>query len=216
MFLAYLKDEQEHQWTNTVEISRELIWCLQPLTAPKDRQRWISIVPKLLKDLEAGLRNVSYNSANIDQNIADIKTELTSSFKDSSYTQASPKRAKPLKNDNAIETHPNHQEIRKKSSQNSNTSLAQYIEKVNSLEVGQWVEFKLVNGNTYRCKLSANIEEAECLIFVNRMGLKPLKKSYIELAQDLQKNRVIFLEQGPIIDRALSTLATNLRPNKKY
>ena len=48
------------------------------------------------------------------------------------------------------------------------------------------------------------------------MGLKPLKKSYIELAQDLQKNRVIFLEQGPIIDRALSTLATNLRPNKKY
>ena len=114
MFLAYLKDEQEHQWTNTVEISRELIWCLQPLTAPKDRQRWISIVPKLLKDLEAGLRNVSYNSANIDQNIADIKTELTSSFKDSSYTQASPKRAKPLKNDNAIETHPNHQEIHEK------------------------------------------------------------------------------------------------------
>jgi len=215
MFLAYLKDDQEHQWSNTVDISKELIWCLQPLTAPKDRQRWISVVPKLLKDLEAGLRNVSYNSANIDQTISAIKTELTTSFKDSSYAQATSKKPKTGNGEREALKPSDIKSNDTYSTEKENNVLAKHIEKANALKVGQWVEFKLVNGDTHRCKLSANIKEADCFIFVNRMGLKPIKKSLIELAQDLQKNRVIFLEQGLMIDRALSSFASNLLPNQK-
>lgn len=212
MFLAYLKDEQEHQWQRTVDIAHNLIWCLQPLKKPKDRQRWITIVPKLLKELDVGLRNVSYNTANLDNTLNELKQALTSSFKESSYAHTNSKitRSKKTTSSTAIEKHATNQ-----SEQNEATQLNDQLNQVSQLKEGQWVEFRLMNGSKYRCKLSAKLTEADCYIFVNRAGLKPIEKSRLELAKDLKNERVVFLEQGLIIDRAMNSIMSNLRQKSK-
>lgn len=212
MFLAYLKDAEEHQWQNVTDISKELIWCLQPLTEARDRQRWITVVPKLLKDLEAGLRSVSYSSSNLEETMLAIKDELTSSFKESSYTQPSSRK------DSLTSRIINRGRDEDKLSDNEpeqrtpdSGRLKAYLARVSELKPGQWVEFRLMNGSQYRCKLSAHIPEADSYIFVNRMGLKPMEKTREELAKDLLHQRVVFLDQGLIIDRALSSIMSNLR-----
>ncbi len=205
MFLAFLKDEQEHQWNTSVKIVDDLIWCLQPLIDTKDRQRWVAIVPKLLKDLKSGLENVSYSTTSLEDTIAEIKHELTCAFKNpeniitgGDFSSESTPRA-------SMET------AVKKQLASRVKDTSRYEIAVDELKIGQWVEFELLNGNKFRCKLSARIDEADCYIFVNRMGLKTVEKSRAELIQDLSKKKVLFLEQGQVIDRALNAVMSNLK-----
>jgi hypothetical protein len=91
------------------------------------------------------------------------------------------------------------------------SELERHLDLVNSIEPGTWVEFTLSTGNHFRCKLSTRIDEADCLIFVNRMGLKTREKNKLELAEELRKKQARILEQGPMIDRAMQALMSNLR-----
>ena len=83
--------------------------------------------------------------------------------------------------------------------------------KLDTIEIGNWVEFRLVNGTSFRCKLSAIIDEADCFVFVNRMGLKVIEKTRVELAHEMRRGRLTLLEQGALIDRALNVVVGNLR-----
>lgn len=217
MFLAYLKDGEQHQWQNTVEVSKSLIWCLQPLTEAKDRQRWITIVPKLLKDLEAGLQNVSYNSANLKETIAAIKVELTDAFKESGYANNKRDKASKLLESSIRKAQAAEQDKTLDSSLKISQETMQALQsQINTLKEGQWVEFELIGGIKHRCKLSAHLSDADSFIFVNRMGLKPVERTRAELIEDLHHNKVVFLEQGLIIDRALSAITTSLRTSSSH
>ena len=68
-----------------------------------------------------------------------------------------------------------------------------------------------MNGSKFRCKLSTKIDEAECFIFVNRMGLKVVEKTRRELAHEMRRGRVKVLEQGLLVDRAMNSVMGNLR-----
>jgi len=61
---------------------------------------------------------------------------------------------------------------------------------VDQLPVGTWLEFNRVDGTTLRCRLSSRGTDDEPFVFVNRLGLKVLKKSRLELASDFRRNRV--------------------------
>jgi hypothetical protein len=73
------------------------------------------------------------------------------------------------------------------------------------------VEFRLVNGSSFRCKLSATIEEADCYVFVNRMGLKVIEKSRTALAHELRQGRLSLLDRGASIDRAMGAVVGSLK-----
>lgn len=203
MFLAYLKDEQEHQWRNSIKIAEDLIWCVQPLSEQADKQKWIRIVPKLLKELKSGLEAVSYKTSSLEQLMKDLQDTLTEIYKsdhrpdDSSNEAASTQRrtqpapnTAPEKTDKHSAPKPDLREL---------------------IKPGQWFEFHLNNDEKIRCKLSTHIPEADCYIFVNRMGQKALEKSRKELTEDLQNKKAIILSQGQRIDRAISAVMTNLR-----
>ena len=214
MFLAFLKDEKEHQWEKVCLTARDLIWCIQPLTAQKDRQRWIAIAPKLLKDLKSGLEEVSYNSSSLDQTITDIRSTLTSIFKNANFnsTNQTVARQAPTEKHDADNTTESAVE---KQIASKDSNLEKYLTIIEQLQPGTWLEFTLLNGNKYRCKLSTIIREADCFIFVNRMGLKTVEKTKTELTEDLRKKQVIVLEQGQMIDRAMASLTSSLRQKAK-
>lgn len=212
MFLAFLKDEQEHQWVSTNKVAEDLIWCLQPLKTQKDRQRWITIAPKLLKDLRSGLENVSYKTSELDSTIITVRTELTNAFKNSSFSGAEETKSKAR---HSINLNKKASEADKsavsKQLEQKNSQLDKYFADIDNIEIGTWLEFTMLNGSKFRCKLSTKLPEADCFIFVNRMGLKTIEKTKEDLANDLNKKQVIILEQGLMIDRAMNAVTSTLR-----
>lgn len=212
MFLAYLKDDQEHQWIKTCQITQDLIWCLQPIKSQRDRQHWIAIAPKLLKELKIGLQDVSYHTNNIDSTIIDIRSTLTSTFKRNVFDDELDKST--FKSVNSIATKESLSAVEKQLALND-SALEEYIDLIDNMKIGTWIEFTSLNGKNVRCKLSTILDEADTLIFVNRLGLKSIEKSKDELSNDLYKNKAVILEQGLLIDRAINAMTTSLKQKAK-
>jgi len=149
---------------------------------------------------------VSYNASGLDSTILNIRTALTTSFKKNTFGEpeesTSTRLNSPLSTDekSAVE----------KQIESIDSDLEHYILQVDQLETGSWFEFS-IGKRKYRCKLSAVINNADCYIFVNRMGLKTSEKTKIELAKNIQMKQIVMLEQGLIIDRALDALTSKLR-----
>jgi hypothetical protein len=208
MFLCYLKDEQEHQWAKTCQAAQDLVWCLKPITSQKDRQHWISIAPKLLKELKCGLQDVSYHTNNLDSTIIEIRSILTSTFKQNTFNDqdntATYKTASKL-----INKHPS-SAVERQAIYN-NIELEKFLSIVDELEIDTWLEFQVSSNKKIRSKLATKLEEADTFIFVNRLGLKNLEKTREELANDLFKKNAVILEQGLLIDRAMSAVTSSLK-----
>ncbi|PXX90231.1 DUF1631 domain-containing protein [Marinobacter vulgaris] len=209
MFLAYLRDDVEHRWLQTVRVVDDLIWCLYPHQDDEERDQWVRVVPGLLKSLRAGLEEVSYNSSRLDEMMSDLKHELTEAFRANALAEAMEDIPAPEAED---EDDPvNHQTAIQRQQELEDAAIAEYVAQIDEIEIGNWVEFNLVNGASFRCKLSAIIEEAECFVFVNRMGLKVIEKSRTDLAHEMRRGRLTVLEQGALIDRALDAVVGSLR-----
>ncbi len=210
MFLAYLKDDTEHRWHETARVVDDLIWCLHPPhEEDEERDQWVRVVPGLLKSLRAGLEEVSYNATRLDQMMGGhLKHELAEAFR----TNAAIEARQDAPSDAEDEAPPTvHQTAVERQQELEDAAIAEYVAKLDTIEIGNWVEFRLVNGTSFRCKLSAIIDEADCFVFVNRMGLKVIEKTRVELAHEMRRGRLTLLEQGALIDRALNAVVGNLR-----
>lgn len=209
MFLAYLRDDVEHRWLQTVRVVDDLIWCLHPHQDDEERDQWVRVVPGLLKSLRAGLEEVSYNSSKLDEMMSDLKHELTEAFRANALAEAMEDEPAPEPEEEEPTT--GHQTAIQRQQELEDAAIAEYVAQIDAIEIGNWVEFNLVNGASFRCKLSAIIEEADCFVFVNRMGLKVIEKSRTDLAHEMRRGRLTVLEQGALIDRALDAVVGTLR-----
>ncbi|MGM0434050.1 MAG: DUF1631 domain-containing protein [Pseudomonadota bacterium] len=201
MFLAYLRDDNEHRWAPTVKVVDDLLWCLRPQPESNGREQWVRLVPTLLKTIRAGLEEVSYNASRLDETMTGLKRELTHAFRQQALAEAAEDGPPP---EPAVQT------AVKQSQAVEDAALAEHYETLETIGIGDWLEFHLVNGTHFRCKLSAVIEEADSFVFVNRMGLKVVEKSRAELAHELRRGRMTLLEQGALIDRALHAVVGGL------
>ncbi|SFN33574.1 DUF1631 domain-containing protein [Marinobacter pelagius] len=212
MFLAYLRDDVEHRWQESVKVVDDLIWCLHPHNGDEERDQWVRVVPGLLKTLRAGLEEVSYNSSRLDETMAQLKHELAEAFRTNAVAetvQESPEEAAETGEEGEL---PGAQKSAVERQQElEDAAIAEFVTQIDSIEIGDWVEFRLVNGASFRCKLSAIIEEADSFVFVNRMGLKVIEKTRLELAHEMRRGRLTLLEQGALIDRALDAVVGSLR-----
>ncbi|MEX2476594.1 DUF1631 domain-containing protein [Marinobacter sp.] len=208
MFLAYLRDDVEHRWQDSVRVVDDLIWCLHPHQEDEERDQWVRVVPGLIKALRAGLEEVSYNSSKLDEMMGELKHELTHAFRANALVEAREDDAAPETAGLAEASLPTAIERQQELEE---AAIAEYVAQIDAVEIGNWVEFNLVNGASFRCKLSAIIEEADCFVFVNRMGLKVIEKSRTDLAHEMRRGRLTVLEQGALIDRALDAVVGSLR-----
>ena len=93
MFLAYLRNDVEHRWEQSVRVVNDLIWCLYPHLDDDERDQWVRVVPRLLKALRAGLEEVSYNSSRLDEMMAQLKHDLVAGTTAVSVAEAFDQRA---------------------------------------------------------------------------------------------------------------------------
>lgn len=206
MFLAYLRDDNEHRWSQTLRVVDDLLWCLRPQPREDDRAQWVRLVPALLKTLRAGLEEVSYNAARLDEMMSDLKRELTEAFRRQALEEASEEPAPA-----SVQLEPVPPTAIERQQELEDAAMSEHAQAIEAIGIGTWVEFSLVNGTRFRCKLSAVIEDADSYVFVNRMGLKVVEKKRMDLAHDLRRGRLTVLEQGALIDRALDSVVGSLR-----
>jgi hypothetical protein len=208
MFLAYLRDDVEHRWNASVKVVDDLIWCLHPHQEDDERDQWVRVVPGLLKALRAGLEEVSYNSSRLDEMMGQLKHELAEAFRTNAAIEAQQDSPKETEEEEIATVH---QTAVERQQELEEAAISEYVAQIDSIAIGNWVEFRLVNGANFRCKLSAVIEEADCFVFVNRMGLKVIEKTRIQLAHEMRRGRLTLLEQGALIDRAMDAVVGTLR-----
>ncbi|MBD3640271.1 MAG: DUF1631 domain-containing protein, partial [Marinobacter sp.] len=212
MFLAYLRDDVEHRWQESVKVVDDLIWCLHPHNGDDERDQWVRVVPGLLKTLRAGLEEVSYNSSRLDETMGQLKHELAEAFRTNAVTETVQESSEAVtETEDEAELPGTQKSAVERQQELEDAAIAEFVTQIDGIEIGDWVEFRLVNGASFRCKLSAIIEDADSFVFVNRMGLKVIEKTRLELAHEMRRGRLTLLEQGALIDRALDAVVGSLR-----
>ena len=88
------------------------------------------------------------------------------------------------------------------------------VERVNSLQVGSWVEFQQGGGKMLRCRLAAIIRATGKYIFVNRAGVKVAENNREGLQRAYLRGELAMLDEGRLFDRALESVIGNLRDMK--
>jgi len=92
----------------------------------------------------------------------------------------------------------------------------EYYQQAKALQTGEWIEFIGDEINTsddddinesVRAKLSWISPISHKLLFVNARGVKVTDKSLDELAHDLRKKLAVVLQQVPLFDRAMASIA---------
>jgi hypothetical protein len=89
-----------------------------------------------------------------------------------------------------------------------------YLEQIENLTVGTWVEFVGEDEKNTRCKLAAKINAIDKFIFVNRQGVKILEKTTAELAAELEAEALRIISDGLLFSRALESVVSSLRENQ--
>lgn len=87
-------------------------------------------------------------------------------------------------------------------------------ERIDQLEVGNWVEFQQGAGKVMRCRLAAIIRATGKYIFVNRAGVKVAENTRAGLLKAYQRGELNLLDEGRLFDRALESVIGNLREMK--
>jgi uncharacterized protein DUF1631 len=87
-------------------------------------------------------------------------------------------------------------------------------DRVDQLEVGNWVEFQQGGGKMVRCRLAAIIRATGKYIFVNRAGVKIVENNRAGLIKAYQRGELNLLDEGRLFDRALESVIGNLREMK--
>jgi len=88
----------------------------------------------------------------------------------------------------------------------------EYLAKAKVLPIGQWMEIRThtddIDGE--RCKLIARIDLVDRFVFIDAVGKKVAELSQREVAQALQSARLRPLNNGPLVERALLCINSNL------
>lgn len=56
-----------HEWTKCLSIVDDLIWSIQPANAAQDRERWVKMIPILLKNICSGLEDIKHPGLEVDK-----------------------------------------------------------------------------------------------------------------------------------------------------
>jgi hypothetical protein len=94
----------------------------------------------------------------------------------------------------------------------SSEASEEYLVKAKALPIGQWMEIcsnaSDIDGE--RCKLIARIDLVDRFVFIDAVGKKVAELSQREVALALQCGTLRTLNNGPLVERALHCINTNL------
>jgi len=238
LFLSYVQHGKgSERFVEDTGLIDRLLWSVLPSSDSGHRNELISALPVLIETLRLGFNRVSLNTFETAQwfeqlerlhlaklsrkdtapasapaspaepDIADLDAALAQSLGDGSdeLESASP---------DASITVSKSDEATSESAAEVEASEAESVSRLQSLRVGNWVDFQQDDGKMLRCRLAAVINGIGRYIFVNRSGIKVAEFNRDELELALRKKSVLLIEDDRLFDRALESVISNLRDMK--
>lgn len=198
-------------WQQDVRALDDLLWCLQPLDDMIELQRREEMIPTLLADLSRGMKNLKLADGERNELIDMLGTQLT---------QMSDHDRAFLEEDEAPDLDESFEELDEivltapdeaVEPEHITPPEPEFVEEINRLREGIWVELTQESGDKVRCKLAAIIKPGDRYVFVNRRGMKVVEKTRMGLAIELKKKTLTVLDESQVFDRALQAVIGNLR-----
>jgi len=209
-------------WRHCLQTVDDLIWSIQPANAAADRERWVKMIPLLLKSICNGLESIRHPGIEVDKFLSslwEIHGQILQNPPD-----------KPLPNSRTIDhTLAEPQDSRRSAIDRQRERLAERTvqfdpdtpanqelkHRILQLKVGQWAEVSASDGKTRRCKLAYREPESDLYLFVSRRGHKVLETDLASLLRMMLSDEFRLLQSGSIWDRALSAVMGRMAGTEK-
>jgi hypothetical protein len=224
-------------WKQSINTIDVLLWSVQQHEQKDDRDRLATVNPRLINNLRKAFRIASIDKDEIDRLIDRLQKVQLESFDEEIAESVGPATDATADLETEAAKGSNESEVRFLRAGEDETPeeelpppiesrpeepvsdepeiSATYLDQVDSLVVGQWVEFAGADEETgTRCKLAAKITAIDKFIFVNRQGVKVVEKTRSGLAVELRDGTVKFITEGLLFSRALESVIGNLRESQ--
>ncbi|HET7261317.1 MAG TPA: DUF1631 family protein [Casimicrobiaceae bacterium] len=223
---AYLRDGQDSDaWSSSVATLEDLVWSVQPKKATEDRRHLVALLPSLLKRMNANVpaaqwapgERDTFMSHLVEAHAAAVKPSLastpspTAAMADAARADAA---AAAASGDAAAAARAEALAAAMAPAERAEEAAAvlddEYLEIASSLERGQWVEFENEDGQISFAKLAWVSPLRGTYLFTNRQGQKAVSMTAEELAGQFRENRARLVEAEPLIDRAFTSVISEL------
>ena len=217
-------------WKQSINTIDVLLWSVQPHEQSGDRSRLKTVNPRLLNNLRKAFRIASVDKDEINlliTRLEEVQQESFGATKEREIIVEEDDLVLPLDEAHSIQpaTEPAEKTAIEEDAETSTSAeeitpkededYGPFLEQIEAMTVGIWVEFVGQNGNNTRCKLAAKINAIDKFIFVNREGVKVVEKTTIGLAKELKEGTVRIISDGLLFSRALESVIGNLRDSQQ-
>ncbi|MEQ8483606.1 MAG: DUF1631 domain-containing protein [Pseudomonadales bacterium] len=211
VFVSLREGAGSAEWASLVATLDELLWSLQPLDDLNQIEQRDALRDDLLDRLGEAMTLIQVADTERSQWLTVIRDQLCEvSSNDRAYLEDD---ALPVVAEHFTEL----EEIVLAAPQEVTDSYQgppaepAFVDKINRLTEGTWVELKQDAGTVVRCKLATIVRPGDRYVFINRRGMKVAEKTRMELARELQDERMLVLNDAQVFDRALQAVIGNLR-----
>ena len=205
------------QAINTIDV---LLWTVEPHDQSGDREKLETVNPRLIKNLRKAFKIAAVDPDIIEVLISNLEKLQRDSFPEEEKTEdIAPAEAQALAlDDEPIQPFDTTSDpgtpIDVDFGHEAEEEHSPYLETIEGMTVGTWVEFVGEDGQNTRCKLAAKINAIDKFIFVNRQGVKVLEKTTFQLATELEEDYLRIISDGLLFSRALESVVSTLRENQ--
>jgi len=220
--LTHLKHgEESAEWLDAVQLAQDVIWLCRPQQDEKSRVRFEKIQAGLFARMSQGLNQVINTDDQVQALSEQIKIaidHLQLQYQESSSISDA---LQPLSAEQAQSL--GHSAEGGEKSWKDMTALErqqaryqsltyEFIKQAEAIAINSWMLYTdPKQERVIKCKLVGKITASDSFIFVDRFGFNVLEKARREFAYDLQQERVTVLDSGRLFDRAMSSIASNIR-----
>jgi len=212
LVLALLRSEREPAEVQAcIQIVERLLKSVSQPASVEGKNATLADLGRLLKDIKVGLDNISYDfheSAPFFKELESWHRQLllsneeqpeglTSDVDDVSMVDFSEELTMESLEDSLL------QELE---AEQSTMPDDKFSKRANNMKVGDWIEYKDVDGVALRAKLSWKSSVTSSCLFVDDRGGKALEVDLVEFANELREKRISLLaqEKEPLVERVLA------------
>lgn len=216
LVLALLRHEKEPAETKQcIDVMERLVNSVSTTVDDNAKAAIVDGLARLLKDIKVGLENISYDFHESAPFFKELETWHRGLFSASSNKSEDTSSVVIVEIDDDICMKSLEEDLLQQlESELSHMPDDKFSKRANKMQVGDWVEYKSVEGAKLRAKLSWKSAVTLQCLFVNDHGAKALDISVVNVADELRQKRmsIVGQENSPLVERVLQGMKKLLMP----
>ena len=211
MFVCLKSGADSEEWAAAVDDLDTLLWSIQPLNSLEDVERREQGSGELMARLRFGMGLINQADDETAEAIGQLEEHLKEISEHDRAFLTDDEAPAPLSEE---ETEVIKEVKLAEPVEPDDPALIpepEYLERIDTLSEGTWVELKLEDGESVRCKLATIVGAGQRYIFVNRRGMKVAERSRVQLAASVSSGDALVLDDAEVFDKALEAVIGNLR-----